>query len=437
MGAKTTEASRRGASTSEQKQIFFASCMALIATSMIFSIRADILGAWGGYFKSNPEQIGLAIAPAFWGFTISIFIGGQICDWLGMKALLGLAFVAHVVGVVLTILAPTIGVLASATLIIGLGNGFVEAGVNPLVATLYTAKKTERLNALHAWWPGGQIIGGVAAFLVNLVALKVLGLSRVDQLQAVGHVWQIKMAVILLPVLIYGFLFLKLRLPATERVQTGVTTKQMYSEMLRPLFLVFLFGMLLSAATELGTMQWIAEIMQKVATNSGILVLVWINILMLAGRLSAGRVVHRISPVGLLTGSAAVSAIGLLAMSVASSALAAYASSFVFAVGVCYFWPTMLGITSERFPRGGALLLGLMGAAGMASAGAAQPLMGNLYKNFGAGGALARMAILPSALFVIYCFVYLYDRSRGGYKAVKLGADETVLEGEGAQAPVR
>jgi fucose permease len=397
--------------------MFFASCIALIATAIIFAVRGDILGDLSKDFNLTKEQLGWVIIGAFWGFTISIFIGGQLCDVVGMRAILAFAFVGHISGTLMTIFATGYIMLAAATLLIGLGNGFVEAAINPLVATIYPNEKTKRLNLLHAWWPGGIVIGSVLAYALT---------------KAVGpqwhgwHGWQVKQAIVLIPAVIYGIILLRLRLPCTERVQSGVTTKQMYKEALRPLFVLWFACMWLTAATELGPNQWIGEIMKKTATQSGILILAWISLIMLVGRLFAGPVVHKLSPIGLLIGSSAVAAIGLFAMSQAHSAPTAYAASFVFAVGVCYFWPTMLGVTSERFPAGGALLLGLMGAGGMASSGLAQPLMGYLYDNYGPAGALKYMSALPVVLIILFGAIFLRDRARGGYQVVTLGSvDET------------
>jgi MFS family permease len=139
------------------------------------------------------------------------------------------------------------------------------------------------------------------------------------------------------------------------------------------------------------------------------------------GRLNAGQVVHRLSPIAMLTCSSVLAVVGLFGMSMASSAAMPFASSFIFAAGVCFFWPTMLGVTSERFPKGGALLLGLMGAAGMASAGAAQPIMGNMYTKFGPGGSLLHMSVLPAILFIIFLAIFMSDKAKGGYKIEKLG----------------
>lgn len=353
---------------------------------------------------------------AFWGFAVSIFIGGQLCDKLGMRALLLLACVLQVAGVLITVLSPGIEWLflpivwlGVGTWMIGLGNGLVEAAINPLVATVYPEEKTHKLNLLHVWWPAGIVIGGLVGY----------GLTQVNA------TWQMKQVLVVIPALIYGAMFIGLKLPPTERVQSGVSTAAMYRQLLRPLFLVFLFCMLLTAATELGPGQWMASIMQEKA-GSGILVLVWISLIMAIGRTFAGPVVRRLSPNGMLVASALLSTVGLLLMSAITTTTGAFLASGVFAVGICYFWPTMLGNTSERFPAGGALLLGLMGAAGMTSAGFAQPLIGGLLDRYTETVALRYTAILPAALTVIFGIVYLSDLAKGGYKAVQL---------EGAEVP--
>lgn len=408
MDLSTQAASSSGTAVSHHGQLFAASCIALIAAAMVFAVRGDILGDLAEHFQLTNAQLGWVIIGGFWGFTISIVIGGALCDSLGMKAIMILAFIGHLFGTVFTIYANGFVMLAAATLLIGLGHGFVEGAINPLVATIYSDRKTVKLNFLHAWWPGGIVIGSLIAYLMTTK----------------GMSWQAKQAIILVPTLIYGAWFLVLRLPATERVQSGVSTADMYKETFRPLFLVFLFSMLLTAATELGTNQWIAEILKGSGIGQGILILAWISGIMLVGRLFAAPVIQKLTPVGLLVCSSILSLVGLVALSRVSSMGSALAASFVFAVGICYFWPTMLGVTSERFPKGGALLLGLMGAAGMASAGLAQPLMGKLYDVYGPDGALRYVAVLPAILIVIFGLVFLRDRAKGGYKAIKLGESE-------------
>lgn len=394
-------------------KLFFASCVSLIATAMVFAVRGDIIGDLEGHFTLSPTSLGFVMLLAFWGFTLSIVIGGSMCDALGVKNIMVLAFIFHAAGILLTIFAPGWQVLALATLIIGMGNGFVEAGINPLAATLYPTQKTKMLNILHAWWPGGIVIGSLVAYIMGLN----------------DATWQSKMWVIMVPVIIYGALILPLRFPATERVQSGVSTSEMFMQLFKPLFLLLLFCMCLSAATELGTNQWVGEIMKNSGIKSGILILAWISIIMVVGRLFAGHIVERFSPVGLLIGSAAVSALGLILLGMVNSTITAFGASFVFAVGICYFWPTMLGIAAERFPKGGAFTLGLMGAAGMAAAGLSQPLLGNLYERFGPGQALQTMAFFPVLLMIIFIGFFIYDRSRGGYKIERLDTQEVVETG--------
>lgn len=417
MSTESVKSGSGGAVTTHRTTLFIASCVALIATAMTFAIRGDTINALGGAFKLEPTQVGWIMSGAFWGFTLSIFIGGQLCDIVGMGRIMFLAFVAHVAGTFMIMFSSGFTMLAAGTLAIGIANGFVEAACNPLIATLYPEKKTHMLNMFHAWFPGGIVIGSLGC--MALAHTTWFGLIP----------WQIKFASVLVPTVIYGIMFLGVRFPQTERVQSGVSTKAMYKEAVRPLFLIWLFCMLCTAATELGTNQWIGEIMGKVTAKSnlpGILVLAWISIVMCLGRLSVGSFVHRISPLVTLMFSATSATIGLLAMSVVKTPAQAFVASFVFAVGCCYFWPTMLGVTSERFPKGGALLLALMGGAGMLSSAFAQPAMGKLYESFGADGALQRVILLPVTALVIFIGVYLADRAKGGYRIEKIG--------EGAEA---
>lgn len=392
---------------SERNRLFVASCIALVATAMTFAIRGDILPALGTEFSLSKEQLGTAAGAWAYGFTISIFIGGPLCDLLGMGRLLALAFFMHVAGVLLTIFATGFWFLFAGTLSIGLGNGLVEAAVNPLTATLYPDQKTEKLNLLHVWFPGGIVIGGLASYLMTLMGLD----------------WKVKMAAIFIPVVIYGAMFVGRKFPQTERVQQGVSTGSMFKEVLRPLFIVWVFSMLLTASTELGPNQWIPDILTQTASMQGILVLVWINGLMAVGRTFAGPIVHKLSPIGLLIGSAILSAIGLFGLSLASSPVSAIAAATVFAIGVCYFWPTMLGVTSERFPAGGALALAIIGGTGTLSVAIMTRFIGRIYDLEGPRLALRYVVILPLVLIAIFSAVWLYDRASGGYKAVKLAAD--------------
>ncbi len=380
------------------------SCVALVAIALTFSIRGDILGDLSNEFQLTKEQVGWVAGAAFWGFTLSIFTGGQLCDFLGMGRILGLAFLGHTAGVLLTVFASGFWPLWFGTLVIGFANGMVEAAINPLIATVYPEQKTEKLNALHAWFPGGIVIGGLAAF----------GMTELH------FQWQIKMAVILLPVIIYGLVLFGQKFPPTERVQYGVSTGDMYKQAMRPQFLIWVFCMFLTASTELGPNQWIPNILTSTAHMAGILVLVWINGIMTVGRLVAGPVVRLLSPIALLITAACFSAFGLFWLSAASSMWPVLAAATLFALGICYFWPTMLGVTSERFPAGGALLLAIMGGAGNLSVALVLPLMGKIYDTSGPEIALRYVVGLPVTLIVVFGAIWLHDRGRGGYRIARL-----------------
>jgi MFS family permease len=393
-------------SAKETSNLFRASCVALTATAMCFAVRADIMDALAGRFGLSRAQTGWIAGAAFWGFTVAMFAGGQICDLLGMRRLIAFGFFGHVLGILLTACARGFLVLYAGTLLIGMANGIIEAALNPLAATLYPERKTERLNALHVWFPGGIVLGG----LMSLV------------LTHLGCGWRGKSAFLLVPVFIYGMLFRRLHLPPTERVQSSIPTGDMYLEALRPGFLILLFCIVLTAATELGPNQWIPSMLSRTTRLPGILVLVWITGLMAVGRQFAGRLVSWVAPTMLLLFSAVFSAAGLAALGTVGRGWQVFAAATVYALGVCYFWPTLYGITSERHPAGGAFLLGLIGSVGMLSDAFVVPLIGRWYDLWGPAAALRTVAFFPCAVAMVFAAVWWTDRRHGGYKIVKLAS---------------
>lgn len=393
--------------TINRNQLFLASRIALIVTAMTFAFRASLEGIWSTEFNLTKEQLGWIFSPAFWGFTLAMIFGGPLADVLGMKRLVGLAFLGHIAGVVIYLIAKDPTMLFIGTVLIGVGNGMVEAACNPLTVSLYPENKTTMLNRFHVWFPGGIVIGGLLSYIM------------IDQMQMD---WRILIGTLLIPTIIYGLMFLRLKFPQTERVTSGVSTKQMFAACLKPLFIIMLLCMFMTGATELGTNQWLGALLQG-AGVSGILVLVFINGLMAVGRSFAGPVVHRLNPNGMLIFSALFAGIGLVLLSMVSG-VAAFAAAFVFAVGICFFWPTMLGFVSEYLPKTGALGLSLMGGAGMFSTSLIVPIMGKWYDNFKAdaiaqGGEAAqnadaiagsntflKVAIMPAILLVVFTAIY-------------------------------
>ena len=328
---------------------------------MSFAIRGAAMGSWTEEFGLTNEQVAWINGTAFWGFTLAMVFGGPLCDAIGMRRIVGLAFGVNLAGILLTIFAWDYWSLFGGTLLFGIANGSVEAACHPLIAALYPDNKTTKLNQFHVWFPGGIVIGGLVGYLMGK-----LGLG-----------WQAQFATMLLPLAAYAVLFVGQSMPKTERVEMGVSTGDMFAACLHPVFLLLVVCMLLTAATELGPNQWIPNILEN-AGVSGLLVLVWITGLMAVGRQFAGPFVHRLQPLGMLLGSAILSAAGLFLMSQTSGPML-FASATVFAFGVCFFWPTMLGYTNERFPKTGALGLAIMGGAGMLSASYVLPVIGRWY----------------------------------------------------------
>jgi len=416
--------------TINRKQLFLASRIALVVTAMTFAFRASLEGVWSTQFLLSKEQLGWIFSPAFWGFTLAMIFGGPLCDIIGMKRLLGFAFTGHVAGIVMYLVAKDATMLFIGTVCIGVGNGMVEAACNPLTVTLFPENKTTMLNRFHVWFPGGIVIGGLLSYIM------------IEQM----HLdWRILIATLFIPAIIYGYLFLKLQFPQTERVTSGVSTQKMFSSCLKPLFIIMVVCMLMTGATELGTNTWIVALLQG-ANVSGILILVFINGLMALGRSFAGPVVHRLNPNGMLIFSSLFAGIGLILLSMVSGP-AAFAAAFVFAIGVCFFWPTMLGFVSEYLPDTGALGLSIMGGAGMFSTSLIVPIMGHWYDSFkataissGATSAAAdavagsntflKVAIMPAILLVVFTLIYFsrknFYKNHHDNKAAAKDASEAI-----------
>ena len=347
----------------DRSKLFVASCLALLVTSLSFGIRAGILNRLGVEFHLDNAQLGTIAATAFWGFPLAVIIGGMIVDIIGMKRLLEMAFLFHLLGIVLTIFANGFWSLFLSTLMIGIANGTVEAACNPLVASLYPNDKTTKLNHFHLWFPGGIFIGTLLVFFLDKF----------------GVSWQMEVGLMLIPTLIYGFLFFKLKFPVTERVAAGVSTGDMYKSLLNPLFLFMIICMFGTAVTELFTGQWIDVLLRNV-TDNALLILTVTTGVMVVGRGFAEPMVHKLSPQGVLLISAILSALGIYLLGHSTGNMIFF-GALVFGMGVCYFWPTMLGFVAENLPRTGAVGLNLMGGAGMFAVSIYMMFMTGFYDN--------------------------------------------------------
>ncbi|CAN5492556.1 hypothetical protein BH09BAC3_BH09BAC3_37960 [soil metagenome] len=347
--------------TINKNALFWASCMALLVTSLSFGIRAGILGRLGTEFNLSATELGTIAATAFWGFPIAVVVGGFIVDIIGMKKLLVMAFIFHLLGIILTIFAGGYWTLFISTLFVGIANGTVEAACNPLVTAIYSNNKTIKLNHFHLWFPGGIVIGTLIVFLLSKAGID----------------WQVQVGLMLIPTLVYGYLFSKLDFPVTERVASGVSTTSMYKAILNPLFIFMFICMFGTAITELFTGQWI-DVLLKSVTSNALLILTISTGVMVVGRAFAEPVVHRFAPQGVLLISATLASAGIYLLGHSSGSMI-FVGALVFGMGVCYFWPTMLGFVSENVPKSGALGINLMGGAGMFAVSLFTIVMGSKY----------------------------------------------------------
>ncbi|MEX0865820.1 MAG: MFS transporter [Pirellulales bacterium] len=542
------------------KIVFWGCFIALITTSFAFFTRMYLCDVrFPTDFAIEKGTVGVLKGAGVWPFAISIILFSLIIDRIGYRIAMLFSFVCYAVYMVMAVLAYNAiqGVegeaLAAAQLkgyhllywgsvILGLGNGTVEAFINPVVATMFSKEKTKWLNILHAGWPGGLVVAGIITIAMADVARE-------------GN-WLYVLGVIAIPAVVFLVMLINAKFPLSERQQAGVTYREMLSEfgafgafvgfgliflqlgdiipwgawfnieadsvnMIkysvvgvltalvtigfgaytqsagRPLMAFLIIIMMPLATTELGTDGWISGLMVEPMKNAGYnagWVLIYTSAIMMVLRFFAGPIVHRFSPIGLLIISSVLAIAGLFALSMtgASGLFVIFAAATLYGVGKTFFWPTMLGVTAEQCPKGGALTLNAIAGIGMIAVGVIGfPLIGAIQENtassvlrqnapevaeqvlkdttqFGipyqaidpqqtslvttdegrqalrmaetAGqfNALARIALFPTFMLVCYIIMFFYFQSKGGYKAVELsgvehpvdGADETIAKPE-------
>lgn len=356
-------------------RLLYAGFMAILAAGVGFSVRSGVLGQWAEQFGFTMTELGTITGGGFTGFGIVIILSSFIADKIGYGKLLISAFVLHAISAVLTLATPAFFAsggkdaaywcLFSAMFIFSIGNGICEAVVNPLTATLFPKEKTKYLNILHAGWPAGLVLGGLASYFMAATT------NEAGEVVSKAVDWKIQMSLFFIPVLIYGVMLLGQKFPKSEASTSGLTVGQMFKYCLTPLMLVLLILHALVGYVELGTDSWIAKITGSIMASpqKGLMLFVYTSTLMFALRFVAGPIVHKLSPLGLLAVSGVLGCLGLTLLSSAEGVLMCVVATTVYALGKTFLWPTMLAVGSERFPRGGAIALGLMGGVGMISAG--------------------------------------------------------------------
>lgn len=391
-----------------KNRLFLGSCFALITTAFAFGIRAGIMNDLVKDMQLNDSQLGWINFMGAFGFPIATLVGGSIYNSLGPKKIGYLAFFSHFFGILFSILSGSFLPLFISTFFISFGNGLVEAAYNPLIADMYPDNKAKMLNKFHVWFPGGIAIGSVITLLIANMS---------------GS-WQLKLAVMFIPLFIYGYLFYGQKFPETDNEQgKSSTSDNLKAIFTSPLYWLMLGCMTLTATTELGTTSWV----ERILGNSGaqpLVILFLVTGLMAFGRYFAGPIIHKLNITGVLLISAIVSTVSIVLLSMGTGGIV-YLYAILFAIGVCYFWPTMISFVAEYLPKTGAFGMSLIGGVGMVGLAIFQPIIGGwldaertvaLGKGLSAEEAelvagqatLDNIAIFPAILVVVFGLLFVF-----------------------------
>ncbi|MEM9480393.1 MAG: MFS transporter [Verrucomicrobiota bacterium] len=413
-----TEKDSQSSNSPTSMKLFWACFIALVATSFVFGVRSTLIGDLGKEFNLSQTEIGVILGVGLWPFAISIILFSLIIDKIGYKTAAFCAVACHLVAIIWTLLANDKNALFWSTFVVAIGNGIVEAFINPVVATEFRKEKAKWLNILHAAWPLGLALGALFTTLLGSAGLN----------------WKMQFSACLIPVVLYALLIVPCKFPVQEREAAGVSYRDMLKEVgaigfliigwfvsmgiiqlylaTRPdiemppqtsmlyalyaaaviaiaafiytktvgnwMFLLILITMGPLATTELGTDTWMQELLSADLPNLAVWIFIMISIIMTILRFYAGPIVHKFSPIGLLVISAVFAILGLLCLWKAAG-LALIAAALVYALGKTFLWSTTLGLVSEQFPKGGALTLNGVSAVGVLGMGIlGTTLMGNM-----------------------------------------------------------
>jgi MFS family permease len=486
----------------EKKMLFWTCFVAIAVTAFIFIIRGQVINAWAQEFALTETQKGEILGVGLWPFAISIILFSLVIDFIGYGKAMAFAFYCHILSGIVLLSADGYWGLYIGTFLQSLANGAAQAVADPVVASIFKKDKSKWLSILHASWPGGMVIGGMFGILI----------SDFD--------WRWRISMLFIPMAIYGLMMIGRKFPVHERVLAGVSYKEMlkvtgglgffvitilvFGEIGRilmwpnyialilavgialylgaylrsignPIFLLLLFIMIPLATTELGTDSWITSLMtdemKSLSINAG-WVLIYTSFIMMILRFMAGPLLRYFSPLGLLAACSLLAVIGLIALS-KTTGLMIFVAATVYGVGKTYFWPMMLGVVAERFPKGGALALNTMSAVGMLCVGILgtvflgniqdaaiekqlknenpilaskiltektsiigeyeavdpnlrskldvneQQIIANIEKK-ASKNALMTVAVFPIIMLIAYIYLIFYFKRKGGYKVVDL-----------------
>jgi MFS family permease len=392
-------------------RLFIASCFALITTAFSFSIRAGVLDSLGAELHFTAQQLGYISSMWFLGFPLSMVVGGLIYHKVGGKVIMQFAFFAHALGILLTIFATSFWGLIISTLLIGLGNGCTEAACNPMIADSYKGNTMSKMmNRFHMWFPGGIVIGSLISQFMTSFQMS----------------WQSQIAIILVPTIIYAYLFWGQEWPKAKTVEEASVSSNIKA-ITTPLFIFIFACMWLTSISEFGPQQWV-QLTLKESGAEPMVILALVTGLMAVARFFGGEIVRRFSIVGVLLGSAVFTTIGIYLFSTQIGAMA-YIAAVFFGLGVAYFWPNMLGFIAHYIPKSGALGLSIIGAVGMFSSAVFQPIIGGWIDTNRAEGlasgltgselelatgqaTLGTMVMFPLILIALFTILYFWLKNK-------------------------
>jgi MFS family permease len=237
--------------------------------------------------------------------------------------------------------------------------------------------------------------------------------------------WEAQIWVMMIPTVAYAVLFFGKTFPKPA-VEGSTSIASNLKAMVSPVFIFLFIAMALTAISEFGPQQWVGLIMGS-SGASPMLILALTTGVMAIARFFAGPVVQTLGQTGVLLAGAILATLGVYLFSTVTGPMA-YVAAVVFALGVGYFWPVMVGAVAQRVPLSGALGMSIIGGVGMFSTAIFQPIIGGWIDTANAEKAaegltgtalelasgqdtLEKMLIFPGTLIILFTIFFFWQKN--------------------------
>lgn len=316
-----------------------------------------------------------------------LLLAGMLAQRWGKKRFLTLGQYLIVGGFLLASFSQNYLMLILALMLLGIGGGFSEALLTPLVVDIHRQESGKYLNISHAFYPLG-IVGSALLF---------------GELLTQGYSWRLVFQIAAAGALLVAVLFTLLRFPQAEKSDDPYT--KLFGDILSlGGFWLFAFAIFLGAGIESTLTFWsrsYVEIYLSDVPRSGAMAVVIFAGAMAVGRLLTAQLSNKMSLNSIMVGSALLGIIVSLMIPFATTLFWFYSLLALAGLATACFWPTILAEANAYLKVNSTILFVLLACAGIIGFGISPWVMGLIGDAASLRSGLAIIPVLFIGLIVV------------------------------------